>query len=141
MKKFTLAALVAALAMVAAACSSTADSAPPLELSAGAGDAMASCLVFDPAILAEMPLAFEGTTTAVDGDRVTLSVDRWFKGGDAAEVVLVAPPGLEALIDGITFQVGSSYLISATEGVVNYCGFSGEATPELTAGFEAAFGG
>lgn len=133
---------VALLAIFLAACSSgdSTESDPPLELSAGGGDAMASCMEFDPAYLAEMPVAFEGTVTDVDGDRITLDVDQWFKGGDAEEVALLAPQGLEALIGGIPFEVGGQYLISASEGQVNYCGFSGEATTELRAGFEAAFG-
>ncbi len=141
MMKPLVAAAVSALALVVAACSSGGDDAatPPLEISAGEGNAMASCLAFDPAFLAEMPIAFEGTATAVGDDRVTLEVDRWFKGGDAEEVALVAPAGLEALIAGIDFQEGTSYLISASDGSVNYCGYSGEVTPELTAGFGAAF--
>jgi hypothetical protein len=141
MTRFVLAPLAAALVVLVTACGTSGGAAAgPLELSAGGGDAMASCLAFDPARLAEMPVAFEGTATAVEGDRVTLKVDRWFKGGDAAEVVLVAPQGLEALIGGIPFAVGGQYLVSATDGQVNYCGFSGEATPDLRAGFEAAFG-
>jgi hypothetical protein len=114
---------------------------PPLELTLGAQDPMAMCLAFDVDILAGMPVAFEGTVTAVDGDRVTLTVDRWFEGGDAAEVTLIGPAGLEALIDGIAFAEGSQYLITATDGQVNYCGFSGASTPELRAAFEQAFGG
>ena len=146
MKKVALTTFLATLALALSACASaesdpTPTPAPPLELSAGeGGDAMAMCMEFDPALLAEMPLAFEGTATAVEGERVTLEVDRWFKGGDAAEVALVAPAGLEALIGGINFEEGKQYLVSATDGTVNYCGFSGEATPELRAGFEAAFG-
>ena len=145
MKKLSLVTLFAALALALGACTS-ADSDPTptppplLELSAGESDAMAMCMAFDPAFLAEMPIAFEGTATAVDGERVTLDVDRWFTGGDAAEVALVAPAGFEALIAGITFEEGRQYLVSASDGTVNYCGFSGEATPELRAGFEAAFG-
>jgi len=143
-KKLMLATLLGTAALAFAACSTsesepTPTPEPPLELSAGEGDAMMSCLAFDPAFLAEMPVAFEGTATAVGDDRVTLEVDRWFKGGEANEVTLVAPAGLEALIAGIDFQEGTSYLISATDGTVNYCGFSGEVAPELTAGFEAAF--
>jgi hypothetical protein len=46
---------------------------------------------------------------------------------------------MEALIGGIPFEVGDRYLISAQSGNVNYCGFSGQSTPELRAGFEAAF--
>ena len=58
--------------------------------------------------LAKAPLAFEGTATAVDGDTVTLTVDQWFKGGDAGQVILNAPQGMEALIAAIPFEVGGS---------------------------------
>jgi hypothetical protein len=98
------------------------------------------CIMFSVEELARAPLAFEGTVTAVDGDAVTLTVDEWFKGGDAGQVVLNAPQGLEALIDGFPFEVGSQYLITAYDGNVNYCGFSGQSTPEMRAAFEQAFG-
>ncbi|MGH8943061.1 MAG: hypothetical protein ACRDWF_09625 [Acidimicrobiia bacterium] len=113
---------------------------PPLELNAAREDAMASCIMFSVEELARAPLAFEGTATAVDGDTVTLTVDEWFKGGDAGQVVLNAPPDLVALIGGIPFEVGRQYLITAYDGNVNYCGFSGESTPEFWAYFEQAFG-
>jgi hypothetical protein len=114
---------------------------PPLVLNAGGEDATAMCIMFSVEELARAPLAFEGTVTAVDGDAVTLTVDEWFKGGDAEQVVLNAPQGLEALIDGFPFEVGSQYLITAYDGNVNYCGFSGLSTPEFRAAFEQAFGG
>lgn len=114
--------------------------APPLELTAGGEDIMASCIAFSAEALDDVAeLAFAGTVTAVDGDTVTLTVDEWYRGGDAAEVALNAPQGMEALIGGIPFAVGDTYLISAQGGNVNYCGFSGAATPELQAGFDAAF--
>jgi hypothetical protein len=72
---------------------------------------------------------------------VTLDVDEWFKGGDADQVTLEAEPGMEALIGGIPFTVGETYLITANGGTVNYCGFSGPSTPEFRASFEAAFSG
>ena len=113
---------------------------PPLELTAGGEDIMASCIAFSPEALDDVAeLAFAGTVTAVDGDTVTLTVDEWYRGGDAGEVVLNAPQGMEALIGGIPFAVGDAYLISAQGGSVNYCGFSGATTPELQAGFDAAF--
>ena len=114
---------------------------PPVELTAGGEDIMASCIAFTPAELDNVAeLAFAGTVTAVDGDTVTLAVDTWYRGGnDAAQVVLNAPQGMEALIGGIPFAVGDAYLVSAQGGSVNYCGFSGPATPELQAGFDAAF--
>lgn len=141
MRKIAVAPLAAALAVIVTACSSGGSEAKaPMELSAGSGDTMASCLAFDPQVLADMPVAFEGTATSVEGEQVTLEVDRWFKGGDADEVILKAPAGLEALTGGVDFSEGQQYLISATDGQVNYCGFSGEATAELEAGFEQAFG-
>ena len=119
----------------------TSVAAPPLELSLGEGPGLASCLPFDTAILAGMPMAFEGTVTAVDGEQVTLTVDRWFRGGDAATVELHAPAGMQALIGGIDFVGGEQYLVSATEGNVNYCGYTDASTPELRAAFEQAFAG
>ena len=114
---------------------------PPLELTAGGEDAMLSCIMFSVEELARVAeIAFEGTVTSVDGSRVTLTVDHWFKGGDAAEVVLDAPQGMEALIGGIPFAVGDQYLITAQTGQVNYCGFSGPSTPEYRTAFEQAFG-
>ncbi len=113
---------------------------PPLALNAGGEDPMAMCIVFSVEELAKAPVAFEGTVTSVDGDSVTLDVDTWFKGGDASQVTLTAPQGMEALIAGIPFEVGGQYLITAYDGNVNYCGFSGESTPEMRAAFEEAFG-
>ncbi len=116
------------------------DAEPALELSLGGGESLASCLVFDVATLAQMSPAFEGTVTNVDGERITLDVDRWFAGGDAEQVTLIGTAGMEALIGGIAFQEGGQYLITAADGQVNYCGYSGPATPELRAQFEQAFG-
>ena len=115
-------------------------SGPPLELTAGGEDLTAMCIVFSVEELAKAPLAFEGTVTTVEGDTVTLDVDHWFKGGDAGQVILNAPQGMEALIAGIPFEVGGQYLITAYDGNVNYCGFSGPSTPELRAAYEQAFG-
>lgn len=115
--------------------------AEPLALSAGVDDPMMMCIQFSVEELARMPLAFEGTVTSVDGAIVELEVTNWFKGGDADRVVIEAPTGMEALIGGIPFDVGGDYLITAYDGTVNYCGFSGPATPDLRAAFQAAFGG
>ena len=48
--------------------------------------------------------------------------------------------GLERMMS-ITFEAGSTYLVSAADGEVRSCGLSGEATPELEAIYEAAFPG
>lgn len=115
--------------------------AEPLVLSTGESGVIASCLPLDAEYLASMPMAFEATAVSVEGDEVVLDVDRWFRGGEATQVILRAPQGFEALIDGFAFEAGARYLISASEGTVNYCGFSGLATPELRAVYDEAFGG
>lgn len=111
-----------------------------LELTLGADDPLASCLAFEVATLSDMSPAFAGTAIAVSDDTVTLGVDRWYAGGTAPTVVLRTTPGMEALIGGIAFDVGQQYLITAADGTVNFCGYSGAATPELTAAFDQAFG-
>jgi len=113
----------------------------PLVLGASEPDITQICMQFTVEQLATAEVAFEGTAISVDGSSVELQVDRWFKGGDTGRVVLQAPTGMELLIDGIVFEVGTSYLISATDGTVDYCGYSGEANDQLRSAFEAAFGG
>ncbi len=114
---------------------------PPLQLSLGDDNALASCIMFDVAILRDAQVAFEGTVTSVDGAQGTLSVDHWYKGGDAGEVILTGgSEDMVSLIGAFPLEVGSSYLITATDGNVNFCGFSGPATPELRGYFDEAFG-
>jgi negative regulator of sigma E activity len=116
-----------------------------LDLTVPGGDAVASCIAFDEAVLAQMSPALKATATEVAGDTVTLRVDEWYAGaeeaGNADQVTLTSTSGTVALDGAVTFAEGRTYLITAAEGVVNSCGFSGEATPELEAAFERAFGG
>lgn len=111
-----------------------------MELTASGGDATASCLPFDVGTLATMSPAFAGTVVELDGSVATLEVDRWFAGGDADRVAIRYTPGMEALIGTPTFEQDQGYLITAADGTVNGCGYSGPATPELEAAFEDAFG-
>lgn len=116
-------------------------SQPPMVLTANGGDAMASCIRFDPSILADMSPAFAGTVTDMTGSTVTLEVDYWYAGGDAETVEIQYTPGFEALIGTPSFEVGQRYLITAADGVVNGCGYSGPATPDLESAFQRAFDG
>jgi hypothetical protein len=109
-------------------------------LTATPADAMASCLVFDVAVLSEMPLAFAGTATDVRADSVMLTVDRWYRGGSAERVTVSVPAGQRSVaLDGVEFLEGQRYLVTATDGWVNGCGLSGPANPELENAFVAAF--
>lgn len=112
---------------------------PPLELELGPSDPLASCLPFDVQTLAGMSVAFEGTVTDVTDDTVALTVDRWFRGGEADTVVLASSADDVALVGGADFVVGSTYLVSAEGGAVSVCGYTGPATDDLRAAFEQAF--
>ncbi len=116
-----------------------AEESTTLALTAPPGDVMSSCIVFDVEFLAEMPVAFSGTVTEVADGTVSLEVDHWYRGG-TADVVTVETLGQPVALDGVEFVASEKYLVTATDGVVNVCGFSGPATPELEAAFEQAFG-
>ena len=99
----------------------------------------ARCRAFDVAVLRTMQVAFEGTVTATEGERTTLTVDRWFTGGDADRVRIDVPDGGTSESLGIEFRPGARYLVTATDGTVNGCGYSGPATAELESAFADAF--
>jgi hypothetical protein len=107
------------------------------------GPVMGSCIRFDVSILKDMTPAFAGTATAVSDGSVTFAVDHWYTGGDA-DVVTVTQPGSSEPISiegGVTFEQGKRYLVTAANGVVNGCGYTTEATPDMEAAFNQAFGG
>lgn len=114
-------------------------SGDPLVLAGPGGDSIASCLPFEVDTLGGMSPAFGGTVVELTDSVATLEVDRWFTDGDAEIVEIEYTPGFEALIGTPTLEVGQRYLITATDGVVNGCGYSGVATPEYEAAFEQAF--
>jgi hypothetical protein len=138
-----VAVLVGAVVALSGGSGGTPDEDPStLALSLPAPDVAASCIVFDVEYLAQMPVAFAGTVTAVDTDSVTLDVDRWYRGGDADQVTVAVPSQqTSAALDGVDFRQGLRYLVTATDGTVNGCGFSGPAEPRLEQAFEQAFDG
>ena len=125
----------------------TASSPVALELPGGSGGPVsASCMPFEVRFLRDMPVAFAGTVTSLDDDQVRLSVDRWYRGtaqqtqADAVTVA-VPPETSSAALDGVDFRTGETYLLTATDGTVNGCGYSGPRTAELEAAYAEAFGG
>jgi hypothetical protein len=100
----------------------------------------AKCAVPTPELLAGAEVAFAGTVTAIDGDVVTLSPTETYAGASADEIELVGlSPEIRALTGQPDFVVGGSYLVSATDGQMFACGFSGEASPELQSLYDLAF--
>ena len=100
----------------------------------------AKCAVPTPELLGSAEIAFAGTVTAIDGDVVTLAPTETYAGGSADEIELVgSSPDIRALTGQPEFVVGGTYLVSATDGQMSACGFSGTATPELQNLYELAF--
>jgi hypothetical protein len=107
-----------------------------------APDSMGMCMQVTPEVLAGTDQALSGTATSVSDALVTITVDRWFKGGDSDVVELtVSDPDLVGLEGGIEFEQGSKYLVSATDGHVNSCGLTGLDEDPLSGLYQQAFSG
>lgn len=102
--------------------------------------ATASCPVFDLEFLRQTPVAFQGTAVEVAGSSTVLRVDRWFRGGrDGATTVRITREAPGATDGDVEFTTGKTYLVSAQDGFVHGCGYSGELNPELLAYYDEAF--
>ena len=119
--------------------------------SAGAGralgDAFASCLAFSLDVLAQQPVACDGTVTSIDGDTVTFDVERWYRGGEGDTAVtrssgLVA--GAPELNGGVGFEEGGRYLVSGERSgeaiVPAICGLTVEHDEGMAEDWARAFG-
>lgn len=125
---------------------SQASRGPVVALKSASPLTMGSCIRFEPRFLRDMPVAFAGVATSVTDEEVSLRVTKWYAGSatekQAERVTVSQPPKTSsASLDGVRFTAGEEYLVSATDGTVNGCGFSGPATPQLLAGYQEAFGG
>ncbi|MGW4948020.1 hypothetical protein ACWEOZ_41250, partial [Actinoplanes sp. NPDC004185] len=105
-----------------------------------AGDTAAKCMPPEPARLAEVPLAFAGTVERVADGTAFLRVTRLYAGPPTDVVEVAQSDGnSEALIGATVFEPGGQYLVAASDGQALVCGYSGRATPELSALYDAAF--
>jgi len=110
-------------------------------LTLGPEDTMSMCMAFSVEALSPLPVAFSGEVTEKTADEILIDVDTWYRGGDTDQVRLSAPDmSMTSLGSSIDFQEGARYLVTATDGTVNYCGFSGPWTKEKADAFAAAFG-
>lgn len=102
--------------------------------------ANAKCRVPNVEVLQAQSVAFEGTTTSIDGRLVTLNATHWYK-GDPTESVTVeaATPQMLLALSGVEFEVGKHYLVTASDGQVTLCGFSAPYNSELADLYEQAY--
>jgi hypothetical protein len=98
-----------------------------------------SCIRFDVELLKAEPVAFAGTVTAIKPGSVTLDVSKWFKGGTADQVTVTTQDNQTVALDGVEFEQGKDFLVSANDGTVVACGFSGPEDPTLRQAYEQAF--
>lgn len=118
-------------------------STPPVRLALPpGGPSMQTCIRFSAEALMPMEMAFDGTAAQVASGRVVIEVGHWYRGGDAPRVELTTRVGDSVTLEGsLKFEQGRRYLVTATAGVVNSCGFTLEWTPEAAATFQRAFAG
>lgn len=110
---------------------------PPSDVAAGGG--MASCIMYDPAILPTFDIVFDGTATAIDGEQVTFTVNTGWK-GVGSSVTLTAPGTSVALVGPIPdFRVGGRYLVTAAGSSINACGYTLDYDAATAATWAAAF--
>jgi len=106
-----------------------------------AGGGMASCLMYDTAILPTFDKVFDGTVTAIDGDQVTFQVNTGWKDAEGS-VTLTAPVVDIALVGPLPeFKVGGRYLVTTAGSNINACGFTLDYDAATAATWAAAFGG
>jgi len=114
---------------------------PPPTSDPGGGGAMASCIMYDPALLPTFETVFDGTVSAVDGDQVTFDVNVGWKGVDAS-VTLTALDTSVALLGPVPdFEVGGRYLVTAAGPNINACGYTLDYDADTAASWAGAFGG
>jgi hypothetical protein len=107
----------------------------------GAGGGVASCLAYDPASLPNFDIVFDGTVTAVNGDKVTFDVNNGWKGVDGS--VTLTAPQVDVALTGPApdFAVGGRYLVTAAGSTINACGYTLDYDAAAAADWAAAFPG
>jgi hypothetical protein len=100
------------------------------------------CILPNVGVLRSQTIAFRGTLTTLGPGAATFRVERWFKGGPT-DLARVAAPAtdLAPLVSGASLRVGGSYLVSAHDGTVTECGFTGPDTGRLSSLYLQAYGG
>jgi hypothetical protein len=117
-------------------------SAQPTVTQLDVAPAVGRCIVPSVGVLQVQTVAFRGTLTTLAGGAATFTVTHWYRGGPTDLARVVAPQSvLRPLVESAKFRVGGDYLVSARDGRVTACGFSGPATGRLAALYSQAYAG
>lgn len=99
------------------------------------------CMMPSADVIAQQEVAFQGAVTSIEDGTVVLDPTAFYAGEETETVTVEAPAeALQQLLVAVDFEVGETYLVSASDGQVTLCGFTGPATPELEALYAEAFG-
>lgn len=96
------------------------------------------------AALANRAFAFDGTVSAIDGERVTFSIGRSFKGASGATITLDAQGMTGTTITsagGPTLAVGGRFLVAGDDRFAWGCGYTQPYDDAVAAEWVAALGG
>ena len=92
------------------------------------GPALGSCVeIYDLQTLANRETAFDGTVVSVDGDRVTFTVNEWFRGGSGDEVTRDGAStlgGLTSAGPSLALEPGTRLLVAGDDTFAWSCGFT-----------------
>lgn len=96
------------------------------------------------ATLGNRAFAFDGTVTAVAGERVTFAIGTAYRGVDGTSVTLDAPGMTGTAITsagGPTLEVGGRYLVAGEATFAWACGFTQPYDAGIASSWSAALGG
>lgn len=92
------------------------------------GPSVGFCVeIYDLETLANRELAFDGTVASVDGDAVTFTVNRWYRGGGGRDVTVNGASALSGLTPAganATLDPGTRLLVAGDGGFAWACGFT-----------------
>ncbi|MGQ0831603.1 MAG: hypothetical protein ACT4OV_07985 [Microthrixaceae bacterium] len=109
------------------------------------GSSLTSCVeLYDLQTLANREVAFDGTVASVDGDDVTFTVNRWYRGGDGAEVTLAGAStlgGVTSAGEPTPLGPGTRLLVAGDGGFAWSCGFTQPYDDAIAAEWAATLAG
>ena len=92
------------------------------------GSSTGSCVeIYDLQTLVNREVAFDGTVDSVDGDEITFTVNRWYRGGANPKVTLSGASvlgGVSSAESTVSVEPGTRLLVAGDGGFVWSCGFT-----------------
>lgn len=119
--------------------------APGITPGGSVGTGSAACVEqYTPTTLANRTFAFDGTASAIDGERVTFTVGTAYRGAAGGTITLDAPGMTGTAITsagGPNLAVGERYLVAGDDHFVWACGYTQPYDAGVAAEWAAALGG